>query len=68
MYVHTVTKSGEKVYLHKVLNGTKKLFFWFFSKNAQDALDLPPDLEVFESKRSGYPLVRKKRTGVQYER
>jgi hypothetical protein len=64
MYVHTITKSGEKVYLHKVLTKTKKAFLWFFSKNEQGSVDLPPDREVIESSISGYPLVRKKRTGV----
>jgi hypothetical protein len=61
MYVHTLKKTGEKVYLHKVLNGTGRAFLWFFSKNAQDSIDLPPDLEIVENPRTGYPFVRKKK-------
>jgi len=64
MYEHIYKRTGEKVYLHKVLNGTRRAYLWYFNKNQQDAVDLPPDLEIIESSTSGYPLVRKKRTGV----
>jgi hypothetical protein len=64
MYEYILKKTGEKVYLHKVLNGTRRAFLWYFNKNQQDAVDLPPAFEVVESPRTGYPIVRKKRTGV----
>jgi hypothetical protein len=49
--------------LHKRLAFTKKNFIWFFTKNSEDATDLPLDFEVVESSRSGYPFVRRKRFG-----
>ena len=35
-----------------------KLFF--FSKNPEDSIDLPINLEIFENPRTGLPMVRKK--------
>lgn len=33
---------------------------FFFSKNPEDAIDLPDNLEIFENPRTGLPMVRKK--------
>jgi len=61
MYSYTLKKTGDTVYLHKVLNGTGRAFLWYFNKNAQDAVDLPPEFEIVENPRTGYPFVKKKR-------
>jgi hypothetical protein len=41
------------------LHSRGKLFF--FSKNPEDAIDLPSHLEVFENPRTSLPMVRKKK-------
>lgn len=53
-------------YSHK---NSKGVTFWlhqkgklmFFSKNPEDAIDLPEGLEIFENPRTGLPMVRKKK-------
>jgi len=61
MYTHVYKKTGQTVYLHRMLSRTKKSFVWYFNKDAKEAVDLPENFEVIESPRSGYPLVRKRR-------
>ncbi len=46
---------GDTYWLHQ----KGKLFF--FSRNPEGAIDLPPHLEVFENSRTGLPMVRKKK-------
>lgn len=53
-YSHTNSK-GVTFWLHS----KGKLFF--FSKNPESAIDLPPHLEVFENPRTGLPMVRKRK-------
>lgn len=53
-YEHTNSK-GQKFWLHN----RGKLFF--FSKSPEGAIDLPSHLEVFENKRTGLPMVRRKK-------
>ncbi len=53
-YSHTNSR-GETFWLHQ----KGKLFF--FSRNPEGAIDLPPNLEVFENPRTGLPMVRKKK-------
>lgn len=53
-YSHTNSK-GKTYWLHK------KGALMFFSKNPDDAIDLPEGLEVFENSRTGLPMVRKKK-------
>jgi hypothetical protein len=53
-YSHTNSK-GQTYWLHQ------KGSLFFFSKNPEDAIDLPPHLEVFENPRTGLPMVRKKK-------
>lgn len=45
---------GMKYYLH----GKGKIMF--FSKDSAEAIDLPANYEIVESKRSGLPIPRKK--------
>jgi len=47
-------KRGVTFWLHQ------KGSLFFFSKNSEDAIDLPNHLEVFENERTGLPMVRKK--------
>ena len=47
-------KRGVTFWLHQ----RGKLFF--FSKNSENAVNLPKDFEVFENERTGLPMVRKK--------
>jgi hypothetical protein len=54
-YSHTNSR-GQTYWLHQ----KGKLFF--FSRNAEGAIDLPSHLEVFENSRTGLPMVRKKKT------
>jgi len=53
-YEHTNSKN-QKFWLHQ------KGRLFFFSKNQEDSTDLPDNLEVFENKRTGLPMVRKKK-------
>jgi hypothetical protein len=57
-YSHTNSR-GQAYWLHsREGRGGAKLFF--FSKNSEDAVDLPEKYEVFENERTGLPMVRKK--------
>lgn len=53
-YEHTNSK-GQKYWLHQ------KGKLLFFSKKQEDAIDLPAEMEVFENKRTGLPMVRRKK-------
>jgi len=54
-YEHTNSK-GQKYWLHQ----KGKLFF--FSKNAEGAIDLPSnDFEIIENTKTGLPMVRRKK-------
>ena len=56
---HTNSK-GIVYYLHTV-QSPRGFPLYFFSKKAEDAIDLPEHLEVIESARSHLPVVRKKK-------
>jgi hypothetical protein len=45
---------GDTFWLHS------KGKLYFFSRNAEGAIDLPPHLETFENPRTSLPMVRKK--------
>lgn len=53
-YQHTNSK-GQNFWLHQ------KGRLFFFSKNQDDAIELPANLEVFENSRTHLPMVRKKK-------
>ena len=55
MAFEITNSKGQKYFLHS----KGKLFF--FSKSQEGAIDLPSDLEVFENRRTGLPMVRKKK-------
>jgi hypothetical protein len=61
-----VNKKGQVYWLHSkfvTLKSTKKpQETFFFSKEAEDAIDLPANYEVVESPRTGLPLLKKIRT------
>lgn len=63
MYTYQHKTKGT-LYLHKRLTASKRGFLWFFSKDPNDAVDLPPFLEIVESPRTGYPFVRKKKDQI----
>ena len=52
-YEHTNSR-GAKYYLHQM----GKLFF--FSKSAEETIDLPAGYAVVENKATGLPMVKKK--------
>ena len=57
-YSH-INSRGQTYWLHsREGRGGAKLFF--FSKNSEDAVDLPDKYEVFEAP-TGLPMVRKKK-------
>jgi len=52
-------KKGEKYWLHAVQKG--KVMFYYFSKDATDALwNFPKGFEVIENK-AGFPMLKKKK-------
>ena len=51
-YEHTNSK-GNKYYLHQ----RGRLFF--FSKSAEDGIDLPEGYKVIENSRTGLPMLKK---------
>ena len=54
-YEHTNSK-GQKYFLHS------KGRLFFFSKNAEGAIDLPSnDFEIIENTKTGLPMVRRKK-------
>jgi len=63
MYEYTYKKTGKKLYLHRKISGSNRSFVWYFTGCPDEAVDLPEFLEIVESSRSGYPFVRKKKTG-----
>ncbi|TET05865.1 hypothetical protein E3J79_03685 [Candidatus Dependentiae bacterium] len=59
-------KSGKTYYLHtkevKLAGGRKQRIYYFAGKAEKNAIDqLPDGYEVFENKRTGLPMLRKKR-------
>ena len=53
-------KKGEKFWLHcKEGRGGTKLFY--FSKDPRNAIKLPPGYVVVENKKTGLPVLRKKK-------
>lgn len=59
-------KSGKTYYLHtkevKLAGGRKQRIYYFAGKTGTNAIDqLPAGYEVFENKRTGLPMLRKKR-------
>ena len=53
---YEITNSkGQKYFLHS------KGRLFFFSKKAEESIDLPSNLEVFENPRTRLPMVRKKK-------
>lgn len=53
-YEHTNSK-GQKFWLHQ------KGRLFFFSKNQDDSIDLPSEMEVFENSRTRLPMIRRKK-------
>ena len=57
-YVYT-NKKGKKFYLHEwKTEGGKRLLH--FSKERENAIDLPSGFEVVENRRTGLPILKKK--------
>lgn len=59
-------KSGKTYHLHskevKLKGDRKQRIFYFASEAGKDSLDaLPAGYEVFENKRTGLPMLRKKK-------
>lgn len=59
-------KSGKTYYLHtkevKLAGNRKQRIYYFAGKAGKNAIDqLPAGYEVFENKRTGLPMLRKKR-------
>ena len=59
-------KSGKKYYLHTqevTLSGNRKQRIYFFAGDVRDNSlnDLPSGYEVIENKRTGLPMLRKKK-------
>ena len=59
-------KSGKMYYLHtkevKLAGGRKQRIYYFAGKATKDAInELPKGYEVFENKRTGLPMLRKKK-------
>jgi hypothetical protein len=59
-------KSGKAYYLHskdvELKGGRKQRIFYFAGEAAKNALnDLPAGYEVMENKRTGLPMLRKKK-------
>ena len=59
-------KSGKMYYLHtkevKLAGGRKQRIFYFAGTAGKDSLDaVPAGYEVFENKRTGLPMLRKKK-------
>jgi YHS domain-containing protein len=59
-------KSGKTYYLHtkevKLAGGRKQRIYYFAGKAGKDSIDeLPKGYEVFENKRTGLPMLRKKK-------
>ena len=58
VYSHKNSR-GQMYWLHtREGRGGAKLFF--FSKNPEDATDLPSNFQVIENARTGLPMVKKK--------
>lgn len=54
-------KRKEKFWLHSKERGKRKLYF--FTKDPADAIpDIPKGFEVFESAKSGLPMIRRKKS------
>ena len=65
-YTAKSKKSGKTYYLHSKMvvlkGGRKQKIFYFAGKKGKDAIDaLPAGYEVFENKRTGLPMLRKKK-------
>ena len=59
-------KSGKTYYLHskevKLAGGRKQRIFYFAGEEAKNSIDeLPTGYEVMENKRTGLPMLRKKK-------
>jgi hypothetical protein len=59
-------KSGKLYYLHskdvKLKGGRKQTIYYFAGKATKDAIDaLPKGYETMENKRTGLPMLRKKK-------
>ena len=59
-------KSGKTYYLHskevKLAGGRKQKIFYFGGKATKDAIDaIPTGYEIMENKRTGLPMLRKKK-------
>ncbi|MBN1549332.1 hypothetical protein JW872_01590 [Candidatus Babeliales bacterium] len=59
-------KSGKMYYLHsklvKLAGGRKQTIYYFAGKAGSNAIDaLPAGYEVMENKRTGLPMLRKKK-------
>lgn len=59
-------KSGKTYYLHskdvELVGGRKQRIYYFAGKAAKNAIDaLPAGYEVMENKRTGLPMLRKKK-------
>jgi len=59
-------KSGKMYHLHskevKLAGGRKQRIYYFAGKVGKDAInELPKGYEVFENKRTGLPMLRKKK-------
>lgn len=65
-YKHTNSK-GVDYYLHtsKGRGGTN---LYFFSKKAEDNIDLPKGLEIFENPRTTLPMVKAKGKTVEFRK
>lgn len=59
-------KSGKTYYLHtkevKLAGGRKQRIYYFAGETGKEAIDqIPAGFEVFENKRTGLPMLRKKK-------
>lgn len=57
-YSHTNSR-GQTYWLHKRV-GKGGATLYFFSKNAEEGIDLPPEFTIIENPRTGLPMVKKK--------
>ena len=62
MSICAVMFHDKAYYLHKSLaNNNSGTYLYFFSKDRENAIDLPEGFEIITNRKSGFPFVRKKR-------